>query len=71
MLDMRGMKDKLEAVDSDARLRLVEEVAGLERQMAAYRTDSHSAADSLSLRIQDLEAQNAKVTELMQMFPTD
>lgn len=63
VLDMRGMKDKLEAVDSDARLRLVEEVAGLERQMAAYRTDSHSAADSLSLRIQDLEAQNAKLSQ--------
>ncbi|KAM7419734.1 hypothetical protein PAMA_016697 [Pampus argenteus] len=62
-LDMQGMKAKLEAVDSDSRLRLEEEVAVLGRQMAAYQTDSNSAAGSLSLRIQALEAQNAKLSQ--------
>ncbi|XP_040002748.1 SUN domain-containing protein 1 isoform X2 [Xiphias gladius] len=62
-LDMQGMKDRLEVMDLDSQLRLEQEVAGLARQMAAYQTDSRSAAASLSLRIQDLEAQNAKLSQ--------
>ncbi|KAM7394632.1 hypothetical protein PAMP_021420 [Pampus punctatissimus] len=62
-LDMHNMKAKLEAVDSDSRLRLEKEVAVLGRRMAAYQTDSNSAAGSLSLRIQALEAQNAKLSQ--------
>ncbi|XP_040892843.1 uncharacterized protein si:dkey-92f12.2 [Toxotes jaculatrix] len=62
-LDMRGMKAKLDDVNSDSRLRLEQEVAGLGKQMADYQTDSRSAASSLSLRIQALEAQNAKLSQ--------
>ncbi|XP_044195164.1 uncharacterized protein LOC122972245 isoform X2 [Thunnus albacares] len=62
-LDMQGMKAKLEAVESDSRLRLEEEVAGRERQMAAYQTDSQSAISGLILKIEALEAQNAKLSQ--------
>ncbi|XP_028272163.1 SUN domain-containing protein 2 [Parambassis ranga] len=62
-LDVQVIKAKLEAADSDSRLRLEQEVAGLGRQMADYQTDSHSAAASLSLKIQNLEAQNAKLSQ--------
>ncbi|XP_018537937.1 uncharacterized protein LOC108887164 isoform X3 [Lates calcarifer] len=62
-LDIQGMKARLQAVDSDSRLRLEQEVAGLGRQMADYQTDSRSTAASLSLRIQALEAQNAKLSQ--------
>ena len=64
-LDMQGVKAQMEAVDSDSRLRLEQEVAGLGRQMADYQADSRSDAASLSLRIQALEAHNAKVLEEM------
>lgn len=70
-LDIQGMKARLQAVDSDSRLRLEQEVAGLGRQMADYQTDSRSTAASLSLRIQALEAQNAKVTVLVDMVSSD
>lgn len=63
-LDMHNMKAKLEAVDSNSRQRLEQEVDGLGRRMAEYKTESHTAQSSLSLRIQALEAQNAKVTSL-------
>lgn len=63
-LDLQDLKAKLQVVDSDSRLRLEQEVSGLGRQMVDHQTDSHSAAESLSLRIQALEAQNAKVTAL-------
>lgn len=63
-LDMQDMKAQLQVVDSDSRLRLEKERAGFDRQLVDYQTDSHSAAASLSLRIQALEAQNAKVTFL-------
>lgn len=62
-LDMQGMKAKLEAVESDSRLRLEEEVAGRERQMVAYQTDSQSAISGLILKIEALEAQNAKLSQ--------
>ncbi|GLD63897.1 SUN domain-containing protein 2 isoform X1 [Lates japonicus] len=62
-LDIQGMKARLQAVDSDSRLRLEQEVAGLGRQMADYQTDSRSTTASLSLRIQALEAQNAKLSQ--------
>lgn len=62
-LDMQGMKAKLEAVELDSRLRLEEEVAGRERQMVAYQTDSQSAISSLILKIEALEAQNAKLSQ--------
>lgn len=63
-LDMHNMKAKLEAVDSNNRQRLEQEVAGVGRQMAEYQTESHTTQSSLSLRVQALEAQNAKVTSL-------
>ncbi|XP_062291806.1 uncharacterized protein LOC133996235 isoform X1 [Scomber scombrus] len=62
-VDMQGMKAKLEAVGSDSRLHLNEEVAGLQRQIAAFQTESHSSASSLRLKIQALEAQNAKLSQ--------
>ncbi|XP_076584359.1 uncharacterized protein sun2 [Chaetodon auriga] len=62
-LDMQDMKAKLEVVDSESRLRLEQELAGLGRQLVDYQTDSHSSAASLSLRIQALEAQNAKLSQ--------
>lgn len=62
-LDMQGMKAKLEAVELDSRLRLEEEVAGRERQMVAYQTDSQSAISGLILKIEALEAQNAKLSQ--------
>lgn len=63
-LDMQDMKAQLQVVDSDSRLRLEKERAGFDKQLVDYQTDSHSAAASLSLRIQALEAQNASVTFL-------
>lgn len=63
-LDVQGVRTRLEAADSDSRLRLEKEVAGLGRQMADYQRDSRSAATNLDLRIQAVEAQNAKVTGL-------
>ncbi|XP_073329841.1 uncharacterized protein sun2 isoform X2 [Pagrus major] len=62
-LEMQDMKARLEVVDSDSRLRLEQELAGVGRQLVDYQTDSHSATASLSLRIQDLEAQNAKLSQ--------
>lgn len=66
-LDMQNMKAKLEAVNSDSRLRLEQEVSGLDRKMMEYQTESHTGQSSLSLRIQALEAQNAKVTSVIQL----
>ncbi|KAE8300510.1 SUN domain-containing protein 1 Protein unc-84-like protein A Sad1/unc-84 protein-like 1 [Larimichthys crocea] len=62
-LDMQNMKANLELVDSDSRLRLEQELAELGRQLMNYQTESRSAAASLSIRIQDLEAQNAKLAQ--------
>ncbi|KAF3687976.1 SUN domain-containing protein 1 Protein unc-84 -like protein A Sad1/unc-84 protein-like 1 [Channa argus] len=62
-LDMLNMKTKLEAVDVDSRLHLEQEVAALNRQIADYQTASRGAAASLSLRIQSLEDQNAKLSQ--------
>lgn len=58
------MKAQLKVVDTDSRLHLEKELAGFAKQLVDYQTDSHSAAASLSVRIQALEAQNAKVTFL-------
>ncbi|XP_030289296.1 SUN domain-containing protein 1 isoform X2 [Sparus aurata] len=67
-LDMQDMKAQLQVVDSDSRLRLEKERAGFDRQLVDYQTDSHSAAASLSLRIQALEAQNAKLSQEWSSF---
>lgn len=67
---MQNMKANLELVDSDSRLRLEQELAELGRQLMNYQTESRSAAASLSIRIQDLEAQNAKVTAPVVMSTT-
>lgn len=64
-LEMRDMKAKLEATDSDGQQHLEQEVAGLSRRMADYQSDSSTAAASLSLRIQALEDQNNKVKVLI------
>lgn len=70
-MDMEYMKARLEVVDSNSRLRLERELAGLGKQLSDYQTDIDSAAASLSLRIQDVEAQNAKVTALVEMYTPD
>ncbi|XP_013870983.1 SUN domain-containing protein 2 isoform X3 [Austrofundulus limnaeus] len=62
-LDVKVMRAKLEAVDSDIRRHVEQEVSGLDKQIAEYQTDSRSAATSLSLKIQTLEAQNAKLSQ--------
>lgn len=71
-LEMRAMKAKLEAVDTDSRQYLEREVAGLSRRMADYQSDSSTSAASLSLRIQALEDQNNKLVQelsAMQVMP--
>lgn len=67
-LDMHNMKTKLAAVDVDNRLRLEQELAVLSRKISDYHTDGHTAATSLGVRIQALEAQNAKVTSLTRIL---
>lgn len=67
-LEMRDMKAKLEAVDTDSRQHLEQEVAGLSSRMADYQSDSSTAAASLGLRIQALEDQNNKVKALIGAF---
>ncbi|CAB1436106.1 unnamed protein product [Pleuronectes platessa] len=62
-LDLQGIKSSLDAGDSDTRLRLQQEVAGLGRKMMEYQTDSRSAAVGLSLRIQAVEAENSKLSQ--------
>lgn len=64
-LDMQLMKAKFEALGSDVRHRLDQELAGLSRKIDDYQADGQSAAANLNLKIQTLEAQNAKVTELI------
>lgn len=63
LLDVQDMKAKLEGVDADSRLRLEQEVSGLGKQMLDHQSDSRSAVEILSLRIQHLEAQNAKLSQ--------
>lgn len=63
LLDLRDLKAKLEVVDSDSRLYVEQELAGLSRQVVDYQTDSRSAAASLTLRIHALEAQHAKLSQ--------
>uniref|UniRef100_A0A3Q3ADF6 Sad1 and UNC84 domain containing 2 n=1 Tax=Kryptolebias marmoratus TaxID=37003 RepID=A0A3Q3ADF6_KRYMA len=63
VLDTQVMRAKLEAVESDIRRHLEQEVSGLDKQIAEYQTDSRSAATSLSLKIQTLEAQNVKLSQ--------
>lgn len=62
-LDMQDMKAKLEAVNTNSRLHLEQEVAGLGQRMKDYQTDSRKSADSLNLKIQTLESQNAKLSQ--------
>ncbi|XP_030017412.1 uncharacterized protein sun2 isoform X2 [Sphaeramia orbicularis] len=62
-LDLKKIRENVEALDSQTRLRLEEQVSGLGRQMEDYQSDSRSAAASLSLRIQAMEAQNAKLSQ--------
>ncbi|XP_061576501.1 klaroid protein [Cololabis saira] len=62
-LDMQVMTSKLEALGSDVRHHVEQEVAGVSRRMKDYQTYSQSAAASLNLKIQTLEAQNAKLSQ--------
>ncbi|KAM4612424.1 uncharacterized protein ACJ7VT_012971 [Polymixia lowei] len=62
-LDMQGVRAEIEAADSDGRLRLEREVAGLSRQVADYRTDGLTAAAGLEHKIQAVEAENAKLSQ--------
>lgn len=64
-LEMRDMKAKLEATDSDSRQHLEQQVTRLSSRMADYQSDSSTAAASLTLRIQALEDQNNKVKVLI------
>ncbi|XP_038585999.1 uncharacterized protein LOC119911258 [Micropterus salmoides] len=66
--DIQDMKAKLEVVDSDSRLRLEQELARLGMQMVDYQTDSRSAAASLSLSLQALEAQTTKLSQEWSSF---
>ncbi|XP_054459769.1 SUN domain-containing protein 1 isoform X2 [Anoplopoma fimbria] len=61
-LEVEDLRAQLEVADSDGRLRLEQQVSALSRQMVDYQTH-RSAADGLSLRIQALEAQNAKLSQ--------
>ncbi|KAM4750585.1 uncharacterized protein sun2 [Anableps anableps] len=62
-LDVDFMKAKMEAADSDIRRYLEQEISGLGKQMSDQQADSRSAAASLSLKIQTLETQNAKLSQ--------
>ncbi|KAK9540944.1 hypothetical protein VZT92_003361 [Zoarces viviparus] len=66
-LEVQDAKAQLAAaaavVDSDEWLRLQQEVSGLVERMLSYQTDSRSAAAGLRLRLQALEAQNAKLSQ--------
>ncbi|XP_026159593.1 uncharacterized protein sun2 isoform X2 [Mastacembelus armatus] len=61
-LDIHDMKAKLEAMELDSQLHL-QEVAGLGRKMADYQKEGHTTATGLNVRIQSLEAQNAKLSQ--------
>lgn len=65
-LDLENMKARLEGVDSSNRLFLERELAVLAKQLSDFKTDFKSATASLKLRIQDLEAQNTKVTAVIE-----
>lgn len=65
-LEVQDVKAQLEAAaaaDSDDRLRLQQQVSGLVERMLSDQTDSRSAAAGLRLRLQALEAQNAKLSQ--------
>ncbi|KAM9314453.1 uncharacterized protein sun2 isoform 1-T3 [Pholidichthys leucotaenia] len=62
-LDKQDMEAKLQTLDSESQRRLELEVTGLNRQMTDIHSDSSSATASLILRIQHLEAQNAKLSQ--------
>lgn len=62
-VDMQDMKVKLNTVDQNIQLRLEQVVAALDKKMLDSETDTNNAAASLSLRIQALEAQNAKLSQ--------
>lgn len=64
-LDLENMKARLEGVDSSNRLFLERELAVLAKQLSDFKTDFKSATASLKFRIQDLEAQNTKVTAVI------
>lgn len=61
---MTLLKARLEVVDSNSQLHLEQELTLLGKQLLDYQTNSHTAAASLSHRIQDLEIQNAKVKNI-------
>ena len=66
--DIQHMEAKLEAIESNSQLHLEQELAGWGKQLSDYQTESHSASARLTLRIQDLEAQNTKVTALVELY---
>lgn len=65
-LDLENMKARLEGVDASNRLFLERELAVLAKQLSDFKTDFKSATASLKIRIQDLEAQNTKVTAVIE-----
>ncbi|RVE75873.1 hypothetical protein OJAV_G00003120 [Oryzias javanicus] len=62
-LDMQVMNAKLEASDSSLRLHVEQEVAGLAKQIQGSQAESHAAAASISLKIQNLEALSDKLSQ--------
>ncbi|KAF7649622.1 hypothetical protein LDENG_00138560 [Lucifuga dentata] len=65
-LERRVQQDvrmRLQLAEADGRRRLQDEVAGFSRQIADYQSDFSSVSSSLNQRIQDLEAQNAKLSQ--------
>ncbi|XP_028316818.1 uncharacterized protein LOC114471981 isoform X2 [Gouania willdenowi] len=64
-LDIQDMKAQLEEVNSESRLNLKQEVSALDKQISDYHEESQSAAATLMLKMERLEAENAKLNEEM------
>ncbi|XP_053714028.1 SUN domain-containing protein 1 isoform X1 [Synchiropus splendidus] len=62
-VDLQIMKAKLDAAASSGLLHLEKEVAQLGHQLSQYQAAGHATADALVGRIQDLEAQNSKLSQ--------
>lgn len=64
--DFQVLNARINSVESNSQLHLKRELAVFQQQLLHFQQNDVSAAD-LSLRIQELEAQNAKLTALVQM----
>ncbi|XP_028312318.1 uncharacterized protein LOC114469233 [Gouania willdenowi] len=64
-LDMVDLKKHLKDVNANSRLNLKQEISALDKQISDYHKEGQSAAASLMLKIERLEAENAKLNEEM------